>query len=303
MSNPVPERNVNGQAVASSSASRLTGWSGDAGFFRFVERDRIDPALAADVLEGRLAGAMFRGVVASDTCAEVARRFWASPNLHRRGADAPGRYLGTYHWCKPLDGYLDEADADRSAVDALTDGIADPMAALLEPLRAWYAQRLVAIRLAAHAGRDSCQCLIRSWMGEGTFSLEPHEDESQLAFEGQHGFEVLETAINPVCAINACIENHGASDGLPGGELVVWNIRPDRASKQQLGLAVTGSPYPADSLADFQRLQVPVRAGDVYILNGRLVHAVNALATPDRPRTTMSCLIAFRDSGTILRWT
>jgi hypothetical protein len=95
-----------------------------------------------------------------------------------------------------------------------------------------------------------------------------------------------------------CLENGGE-----GGRLVVWNIRPELACRQRLGLQYTGSPYPVESLQGIERQYIEVRPGDAYVINGGNVHAVEACPDQTGRRTTLACLFGFIDDSTVVSWT
>ncbi|MDT0343966.1 2OG-Fe(II)-dependent halogenase WelO5 family protein [Streptomyces litchfieldiae] len=286
---------------AQGTSSRLpllvTGWEGDLGYFRFEEHTTLRPESIVEILRGRLAGVVFRGVIPAATCAELTDRFLTSPARRARGSDVPGQFVGAFHYAKTTDDYLRQAAATRSALDEILDMPDDPLAALRRELGDVLADEGVELRLARHDGREACPAILRSWDGEDEFALAPHEDYGQCTEPGQADFEIQRATAHQVVAMNMCLTN-GA-----GGRLIVWNIKPDEPSRRRLGLQYTGVPYPLGSLAGVESMSLDVRPGDIYLFNGSHVHAVEPSADPLARRVTLSGLLGFIDEKTVVSWT
>ncbi|XRQ09025.1 hypothetical protein ACN3XK_73200 [Actinomadura welshii] len=275
----------------------LTGWSGGTDYFRFPEYQEFRPDAVVDVLRGRVAGVMFRGMVPPQTCAELARRFWASPERRRRGVEAPGYYLGAYHYHRTTEDYLDRSERVAAAIDHVLDVPGDPLTAFYGGLARVLADEGGTVRLAEHRGRKACRGLLRSWHGTGEYSLEPHEDLSQCTEPKQADFEIQRVVDHHSVALNICLENGD------GGGLAFWNIRPDLSSRRRLGLHYTGSPYPLETLDGIDKLRIKVGPGDVYVFNGAHVHAVEHGTDPSQRRTTLAGILGFIDDKTLVSWT
>jgi hypothetical protein len=276
---------------------RLTGWQGDEDYFRFREYHEYRPAAVVDVLRGRAAGVIFRGAVAPHTCEAIAERFWASSDRRTRGVEAPGFYLGTYHYHRTTKEYLDETARVRPALDVVLDVPDDPLAAFYRGLAAALAGDGVTVRLAEHDGRQACRGLLRSWHGQGEYALAPHEDLSQCSEPKQADFEIQRVVDHHAAALNISLEN-GA-----GGRLAYWNIQPDLECRRRLGLHYTGSPYPPATLEGIELQWVDIRAGDLYVFNGAHVHAVEPNLDPSMRRTTLAGILGFIDGKTVVSWT
>ncbi len=271
----------------------VAGFQADPEFFRLEERTEFDPGLVLEVLHGRRLGVMFRGVIPAEAQKESVARFWSSPaRRHREGE--PSHYIGSYHWNKSTGTYLAETARITADVREVLDVPGSPWHSFRSGLAAELARHGAVLRIAEHEGAEACPALVRAWDKEGSFALEPHEDEAQCADPRQAGFEIQGVRDHEVCAVNMCVENEA------GGRLVIWNIRPDGESRRRLGIEHTGFSYPADALAGFDELRIEVGPGDVYVFNGAYVHAVDA-STGNR--TNLSFLMGFIDDRTVVSWT
>jgi hypothetical protein len=112
----------------------------------------------------------------------------------------------------------------------------------------------------------------------------------------QRGFEIQHLTTQPLVAVNICLENTG------GGALHYWNLEPDAAARTAFGLTETGYPYPTEALQGIRRIELPVKRGDIYFFNGKLLHAVEAQDDPVGHRATISFLMAFKDPKTVIYW-
>lgn len=250
-----------------------------------------------DVLRGRYLGVVFRDVVAPASRAAMISRFLSSPGRRRRGADAPGEYLGAYHYNKTIDDYLDQTDAVRSDLDMVLDVPNEPLREVHHVLREALAPEGIEVRPARHGGRTACAGIFRSWLGRQEFALEPHEDLGQCEDLKQAGFEIQRVATNQIVALNICLDNGS------GGRLAVWNLRPDEATRDRLGVRYTGSPYAAEWLTGYERLWLDVRPGDIYLFDAAHVHAVEPVHDEGMHRVTLSGMLGFADAKTVVTWT
>ena len=275
----------------------LTGWRGDKDYFRFAEYEGFQPEAVVDVLRGRVAGAVFRGMVPAKSRAELARRFWASPMRRVRGVEAPGYYLGTYHYHRTTAEYLEETERVAAALDDVLDVHDDPLTVFYGGLSRVLADQGVTVRLAEHEGRKACRGLLRSWHAKGAYTLAPHEDLSQCTEPKQADFEIQRVTGYHSVSLNICLENG------QGGRLAFWNIQPDLASKSRLGLRYTGSPYPVETLDGIEMLWLEVDAGDVYVFNSAHVHAVERAIDQEQRRTTLAGIFGLIDDKTLVSWT
>ncbi len=275
----------------------INGWSGDDTFFRFIETSSINGEHATAVLEGKLAGVIFRNVVDKKVCETISGRFWEHPHRKRRNAEAPGFYIGALHWLTPLPKLMSEVSQAKAAIATILDVAREPISELNAAILDASKGSISGVRAAAYNNTPVCDRLIRAWDGPGHFSLAPHEDESQTQWPDQQDFEIQEITNHPICAVNVCIENTN------GGELHYWNIRPDKQTRLDLGVQFSGIPYPEEFLHGFQKKVISIRAGDVYLFNGSMLHAVASKTANHDRRTTLSCLAGLTNSRELIQWT
>ncbi|MEU8925657.1 hypothetical protein AB0D10_32795 [Kitasatospora sp. NPDC048545] len=277
----------------SPAPRQVAGFQADPEFFRLEERTEFDPGPVLEVLRGQRLGVIFRNVIPDGAQKESVARFWSSPaRRHREGE--PSHYIGSYHWNKSTETYLVETGEVAAHVREVLDVPDSPWQSFRSGLSAELARHGAVLRIAEHQGAEACPALIRAWDKEGSFALEPHEDEAQCADPRQAGFEIQGVRDHEVCAVNMCVEHE------EGGRLVIWNIRPDDESRRRLGIEHTGFSYPADTLTGFDELRIDVERGDVYVFNGAFVHAVD---TSKGNRTNLSFLMGFIDDRTVVSWT
>lgn len=282
---------------SSVAVEPVTGWQGDENYFRFEEYDGYQPRAVLDVLDGKIAGVIFRGMVPEQVCEEVRQRFWRSPQRQTRGVEAPGYYLGAYTWNKPTDQYLAESAAVNPVLEEVLDLPGNPMKVFYDGLRTALSERGGTVRPAERNGQRACIALFRSWHATGDYALAAHDDDSQCSDPQMADFERNEVFGRPIAALNICLENEGA-----GGRLVYWNIQPDIESKRRLGIEYTGSPYPLETLWPIEAKWVEVRTGDVYVFNGAHVHAVESNFDGYGTRTTLAAMLGHLGAHDIITW-
>lgn len=263
--------------------------------FEFREVSSFNAADVVRVLRGELAGCIFRHAIAPDTCRQIADNFRHHPRLRRRGDGVPAYVLGAFHYRKPLAEYLDEAETFRETIHDVFEGGVNLFEEIFGAVKAALAAEQTQLRVAEYKGRQASEFVMRSWSGAGQFSLEPHEDGSQLTDRLQRGFEI-QRITGPATAFNICLENPGA------GELHYWDLIPDDAMRVRLGLEETGYPYPLDVVDGVPKVVVPVRAGDIYFFNGKRIHAVAAQDGVTGYRLTISGLMGFVGPSTVVYW-
>lgn len=281
-----------------NALQRFTGTPLPAAAFRLHETEReIEAAAVLDVLHGRLAAYRIRGFVPPGVCRRIVENFWASPQRVPRygeGEDGVEAYLvGASHYGKPTLTYLEEARACADAVEGLYAGTFNPAAVFREALASLGLKGRPAMSRGLAAGDSKAVY----WNNVGTFLLEPHDDLAQARDPIQSDFEIQEG--ERVMALNIYAEVPPNS-----GQLQIWNVQPDDRTREDLGVSHVGFPYPAEPLAGYPSLLIPVETGDLCVINGNLVHAVlrGDAATPKR-RLLITCFMTLNRGGELIWWT
>jgi hypothetical protein len=278
-------------ALPGPAAHQATGTSLPAKDFEVVETYKVpDPAVMRRLLEGRAAAMIVRKGLSARMCKSVAQAF-AAASASERGDDVQALQVGTGHYGKTTEGYLDAVEASRSDFAGLfTTG--DFIARLERFQRAGLmpGQRL---RRASFQGREAAPFRAAMWKQAGQLALLMHEDKSQLSLRAQRGFEIQQVAF-PV-AVNAY-----ASMAEVGGGLRLLNLMPDEGTRRRLGVLESGHPYPVEELAAVPYIDICVHAGDVLIVNGSLIHGVIQSHGPT-PRIVINGFIAYL-AGDLIQW-
>lgn len=273
---------------------KVTGWSGPGDFFRFPVESAVDPLAVQRVLRGEQLGVLFRCEETASFLQDTSLRFWRSERKFERSSEAPSYYLGAYHYRKAPEEYVREASALSEHVDSVIGPLEHPWRRFLDTLDRSLKAAGAEVRLARYRGMDSAAAALRAWTDQGAYALPVHEDLAQCMDPLQQDFEISNVVNYQLCAINHCIENEG------GGELDIWNIRPDDASRRLFGTERIGGPYPMSALASVEHITIEVRPGDIYVFNAAHLHAVRASAGR---RMTIYSLMGFGNEHTVLRWT
>ena len=77
------------EVLSSSHSIQLQGIVHPDSYFQIVERNELDWQLWIDVLQGKVAGAIFRGVVNQELRQQICHNFWHSISLKQKGDGLP----------------------------------------------------------------------------------------------------------------------------------------------------------------------------------------------------------------------
>ena len=276
--------------------NRINGKKLSEDFFFFYEEEKFDPEKMFKVLAGEVAGCIFRNIIPKKVCKRISKNFWKSDLLRKREDNVPAFYLGTYHYGKNLEKYIEEASENNKISSTLFNNTENILEDIIGALYSCLLNKNIFLRSAEYKGREAGRFLMRSWSNHGVYSLDPHEDLSQCYNVEQRGFEIQSTVDYEIVAVNICIENK------EGGNLHYWDVQPDANSRKKLGLEQTGYPYPIDILSGYKKMIIPIRTGDIYCFNGKNIHAVDTLTELRGNRSTLSFLMGFKDKNTAIYW-
>jgi hypothetical protein len=271
-------------------------------YFQIVERQEIDWQLWVDALRGAVAGAIFRGALEPRLCEQICHNFWHSSALKGKDAGLPAHakaFIGAQIGTPPLEAYFEQAERIRNDLEALFTNTDDFYNTLIENIRRHLADQGCRLRVAEYSGRQAAKYKIRSWTNVGDRVLAPHDDFGVLKGPHLQGFEVSQ--LDRVINVLICVENG------EGGELHYWNISPNDETREALGFKSANTYYdsfgfPLEALEEFDKITVPIRAGDIYLFDSSKVHAVGCKTDNSVNRTTIAWSMAFRDPTTVLHW-
>lgn len=289
------------EVLSSTPSIQLQGIVHPDSYFQIVERNEIDWQLWIDVLQGKVAGAIFRGILNQELRQQISHNFWHSPSLRLKADGIQAHYkafLGPFI-SKPLEVYLDEAEQTRKDVQGLFANTGDFFQFLIGSIGKHLAAQGCSLRVAEHNGRKAGEYRTRSWtnINTGNFVFAPHDDVGLLNAPHLQGFEIGQLVNGRAVGANICLENG------EGGELHYWNISPNDETRETLGIKYAGVGYPVAALAEFDKIVLPIRSGDIYVFDLTKVHAVGPQAKEEGERLNISWFMGFRDPTTVIYWT
>ena len=281
---------------------QITGLIRPASEFRLQETlETIDVAQVFAVLNGHLAAYRIRKFLPPTACNKIVENFRSSPKSVPRygeGEDGvEGYLLGASHIEKTTMEYLTEARDCEEAVQSLYQDTINPLDKFRQGLIGANSP-YKSVRPAQHQSYYASNSKAVYWNSLGNFLLQPHDDFAQLRDPAQRGFEIQKA--NRVMAINFY-----AIVPPQAGQLKIWNIEPNDASRAALNLTYSGFPYPPELLDEFESLVIPVETGELCVINGNLIHAVlrGETAAASKDRLLITCFMTFNEDNELVWWT
>jgi hypothetical protein len=262
---------------------------------------RFDGAAMVRVLTGRLTACHMKNVIDQKVCASIAENFWTSAGRRARQDDAPAFVVGAYHFEKSTDEYIEQCAQHRAAVESLFRSTSNPLRDFEASLARALQRAGATLRRAEHRGRPAGECRAIAWFASGPYMLAPHDDLAPLAMAKQRGFEIQDVRRHVAMAVNMYI-----SMPPTGGELRLWNVRPDPEFRRRYGVEDRGHPYPPAAVEGYSSIDVAVKPGDCVVFNGAFVHGVKSAPAPTGPhdaRLNVTFFVGFKDDRSVLWWT
>jgi hypothetical protein len=275
---------------------KLEGVSMPAESFRVHESSGVlNMGSIYAVIEGELAAYHVKKFLSPSQCEAIVSKFWSSPYRLPRPDGVEGYYIGAYHYGKSTNEYLEQVAATRSAVAALYEGLLDPADSFRSQISS-SSERLV-VRAAEARGMKAGGSRVIHWAKQHKYLLKPHDDLGQLRTTRQKDFEIQK--VSAVIAINIYPEVPKDS-----GQVRIWNIQPNDATRNRLGISETGFPYPDNLLEAHENITIKVTTGDICLFNGAQIHAVlNGNPMASGRRLLITFFMGLLDSNTLIWWT
>jgi hypothetical protein len=273
-------------------AQLISGCSLPKDKFKLNITARKPSRLVYAIANGQAIAELVKGYLDPDRCAAITTNFGTSPALRPRANGVAGQTIGVDQYRALPGEYVSAALQSREAVDRLFLGAVHVPTQLGEDL-----QRLmpagVVVRPAVFDGVPFNSVRAVRWTDDGTYALKLHDDYAQLKDPGQAEFETSRVEWPVAFNIYPSVTD--------GGELEVYNIAPDDATRSRLGIAATGYPYPAEPVSRFDKLVIKPELGDLLILSGRFVHGVRGVGAGGQ-RILLNHFGGFIDPTTFVRW-
>ncbi len=283
------------------SHKKISGSTLLASQFRLQESNEIlDSDYVEAILAGDLAAYRVNNFLPKAECQKITHNFWNSSDKVARvgyGIDGvEGYFIGASHIEKTTQQYLNEVIHFQSALDNLFKNTVNPLDVFRHKIaQAW--QDRIELRPAQCEEFCAGNSKAVYWNNPGYFILEPHDDLAQLRDPRQSNFEIQQ--ISRVMAVNFYPQMTAES-----GQLQIWNIEPDEDARARLNLTYSGFPYPKELLTDFESLIIPIKVGDLCIINGNLIHAVlRGVQMLHKNRLLITCFMGLNANRELIWWT
>jgi len=276
-----------------AKSERLTGRSLPSDRFQFGVVERVPSSGWKRIARGQQVGEVVKGFLTSEESSRIVDNFLNSPSLRQRTDGVPGETLGVDLYRSAPRDYVQKTLELKSDMSRLFAGTVPVPQHLRDSLQRTMPAGSV-VRPAIHAGIEYNAVRGIRWTDNGKHSLKFHDDQAQLRDPRQSEMET--SRIEWPVAFNVY-----PSVSESGGALVVYNIAPDDASRERLGLQWTGYPYPEEMLEGYEQLTVYPEPGDLVILSGRFIHGVTGIGG-STPRILLNHFGGFVDRKTFVTW-
>ncbi|MBC8756871.1 hypothetical protein H2O64_19515 [Kordia sp. YSTF-M3] len=245
-----------------------------------------------------------RNYIGHDSCEKLKNKFHEIIEKTNGGNRASDDFvevsqIGATQFHKETRAFFDECIQTKEAVNNLVDSIYDyddlNDFMLETSFREYLLQKDTHFGPAYHKGNYCNMFTARLWKDkkEEKFALNAHEDLAQLHFAKRDNFEI--STVKHVVACNLCVEN------TENANLLLWNLFPDEACKKELGIELTGYPYPFSAIKDIDCLHLETQPGDLYFINANYIHAVEKKQKDSR--ITIGRFLGRSSQNRVVYWT
>jgi len=264
----------------------------------FDKYDAYEDRLLYDALCGRKSGYLFQRYLKKNTISSMLKGI-DNHALHiKRDDNVPGLILGAHSYMKNIDQYIHESKAVANDMKQIRKD--NPRVfAFFDSLKNYLNQKGILLRPARYQGYDSSPFIIRTTFSSAKNDvILPHEDEAQLYFSGQSGFEIQRCTNRPIIGLNICVKDDFKS------KLIIWNFKSNKCLRKKFNIQYTGYPYHPSILNKYQNIEIKNREGDLYFFDTRNIHSViSSKYNKHGKRVTVSFFISFLDKKTVIYWT
>lgn len=287
---------------------KLTGKSFSAQKFKVLEDNRI---ANIDIINAMLKGStdlsipiyVVRNYMDPENCNKIKEQFHKIIDETRGGNRFDDfvkvHQIGATQFHKESREYFDECNNTKENVNDLIRNLKDKDLLndfMLETtLRDYFLEKKIHFGPTYNKGNYCNLFTARLWRDEKEkkLALNAHDDLAQLEFAKKDEFEIGN--VKNVVASNLCIDNDEET------KLLLWNIFPDKASKEALNLKNTGYPYPLSILENVEYISLKTYPGDLYFINANYVHAVEK-SEKDK-RISLGRFLGYSSPKRVAYWT
>lgn len=237
---------------------------------RFPSREQF-----MDLLTGKAAAFHVQGFLGSGDASQLVDNFDNNEGVRVRDDVVPASTVGVDLFLKDPEEYLAQTKSARPFVDQLFEGCSTNIVSQVATNVQKAGGGEYVVRAASANGVEFNRVRAVRWTGNGELALKFHDDLAQHQAPIQSVFETSRVS-NPL-AFNVYPQVPRV-----GGELIVFNIKPDFESKFRLGIAESGYPYEPKDLDGYESVRIRPSAGDLVILAGSFVHGVASTREGER---------------------
>lgn len=264
-----------------------------------VDLEKIARIITDGHSEGRVLY-IIRNAVEQTLCEKIRQNFYAI--MQTKGNHRPDdefvkiEQIGSSQFHKTGQEYMRATQSSGEDVLSLYDGLSDLQVRNLYldcELEALFRQRGILYRPSCFKSHSANFATTRRWLDNGDMSLWPHDDSAQLKFAAKDNYEIAQA--ENVISSNLCV-----CDAQNGGELKVWDCRPDDHIRREFDVLDTGYPYPLEFAERFTSYSVRLAPGDLYFLNASYLHGVTS--SVENERISSGRFIGFIDNK-VVYWT